>query len=1097
MASVNRHSQRSRLARNPLEPIQREVLIQSRIIPSHVLVNGTLTANEFTYAVASGPNSPSAGTVTPTDSGVIAASTSTLVVDITSGTPPSAGDKAELTGVANATFNGVYAVQAIPAAAGLPATAVWLVTTTGQSFTIGTASGGGTLSSPVFVAPPAVPDGQFYVIAAPKDWLANQSVTTANADPMVSWWDSTINSFFAAGNFLQVAVGASNYTGTYNTGTSAFDFRSGLATSGPVSFSIAKPTPQNVFGGSYTTQSQSLANATWVWGQGGIPSGNEGLTWDQIVSAFCRGVAMDGVLTSAPTSAGQSNTLWTDVSKWYTTGAYCPFSKFMHYATLAGGTDRTGATSIYVDNLAYGFSEDETPFGANGTGISTPVPSKMDGTVPDSATLTVTINPWKGTTPSAPTVVSMDTNPPQVGTTPTPTNAASVTWAVTFSEPVKGATASNFAIIAGGSLAGTSITSVTQNGAGQYSKTWTVTANTGTGTGTLGLNITSPTGIVDQADHTLSLPGGKFTGQVYSVRPNPVGPTATVARAGTNPTDAATVPFTVTFSEAVTGLTAGNFTLVPGGGVTGAFVQSISGSGTSWTVTVNTGSGSGTLALRLATTAGVTPAVTGLPVTSLAYTIDKDIPADPPTVQSINRVNLSPTSAASVSWTVTFSEPVTGVTSANFSLVVSGGLGGAPVITGATPTSATNTATWTVTASTGTGSGTLGLNMTNSTGVHDANSQPVNDLPFVGTPYAIDRTAPALLSIVRANPNPTAQSSVSWTVSFSEPVAGVAKGNFQLVSSGLSGSQITQVVAAPGTGGLAWTVTALTGSGNGTLRLDMVNATGITDAAGLPPTGIPLAGQTYQVQRGSATIVAAPIAFMTTAGVASRLIWMMPAFTDTDSVQLTATLAVSPASGGTLRAVSRAGVTVTPSGGPSAELQFAGTQAALNAYFSNRAGFIVYTPALGQPLTPRTLTLSAQGSDGLAGMTTAALLVRSATRQNPPPAVNASAVLAGKVGKPVVITYDQLVAATGATQTTTRSIQFMLGGLLAGRLEVWTGSRWAVVPRPANLPLLAPGGLIRWTPPAGVSGLRPAFTVRTWDGWRLSGVSRVSVNLTR
>jgi hypothetical protein len=47
------------------------------------------------------------------------------------------------------------------------------------------------------------------------------------------------------------------------------------------------------------------------------------------------------------------------------------------------------------------------------------------------------------------------------------------------------------------------------------------------------------------------------------------------------------------------------------------------------------------------------------------------------------------------------------------------------------------------------------------------------------------------------------------------------------------------------------------------------------------------------------------------------------------------------------------------------------------------------------------------------------------------------------------------------------------------------------------VPLLAPGGRIRWTPPVGAMGVRPAFSVKAWDGWRMSGVSQVRVNLAR
>jgi hypothetical protein len=743
------------------------------------------------------------------------------------------------------------------------------------------------------------------------------------------------------------------------------------------------------------------------------------------------------------------------------------------------------------NNLAYAF-----PYDDQGNQSST-----MVSTDPQSVAITLTS--WGGSAQS-PAVKTIDTNPGENPTgTPTPTSVEplkSVTWTVMFNEPVTGLTRENFSLDAGTGLTGTLIQSVAANGTGQYVQSWTVTANSGTGTGLLGLNMTSAAGVYDAQSQQLSLPAGGFTGEVYSVRPNPVGPTATVTIPATaqNPTAATMVTFDVAFTQAVTGLSADNFTpVVSKDGVTGATVHSVSGSGKAWTVTVNTGSGSGTLALTLDTSKGLSPTVTGLPVTSAAYTIEKNDPTKPPDVHSIALAGTSRTAASSVSWNVTFTEPVTGVTAANFALV-NGGLGGTPLITGVTPTSSTSTSTWTVTASTGSGSGTLGLNMTNSTNVQDADLQGVANVPFTkGAVYTIDRTAPALESISRSDASPTALSSVSWTVTFSEPVSGVSKANFLLKASGLSGTQITQVSQAGGTG-TVWTVTALTGSGNGTLQLNMVNAIGITDAVGLAPTGIPFfGGQPYQIQRGGATIVSAPISFMTTAGTVAKLAWPMQPFADSNSMRLNAALSVSPAAGGMLRAISRDGVTVTPSGSRSAELQFSGTVAALNAYFQNKAGFISYTPTAGS-LAPRTLTLSALGRDGLSGLATAALLVRSAAPQAPAPAVRSRALL-GLVpaGQPVVITYSQLVAATGATQTTSRSIQFMLAGLSSGRLEVWSGSRWSVVPSVTNIPLLAPGGQIRWTPPAAAVGVRPAFSVKTWDGWRMSGVSHVLVHLTR
>ncbi len=189
------------------------------------LTDNTLTSTEFTYTAQSSPSTASTGSVKPTNSGVIATGANNLVVKVVSGTVPPQGASVQLSSVQNNTFNATYTALPIPSKAGLPATADYLATTTGQTFTVGDSSGGGALSTPLFQQPPSLPGGQFYVIAAPKDWLANQSVTTANNDPMATWWDSTINTFFTANNYLQVAIGgATSYTGVYNSTTQAFDF---------------------------------------------------------------------------------------------------------------------------------------------------------------------------------------------------------------------------------------------------------------------------------------------------------------------------------------------------------------------------------------------------------------------------------------------------------------------------------------------------------------------------------------------------------------------------------------------------------------------------------------------------------------------------------------------------------------------------------------------------------------------------------------------------------------------------------------------------------------------------------------------------------
>ena len=94
------------------------------------------------------------------------------------------------------------------------------------------------------------------------------------------------------------------------------------------------------------------------------------------------------------------------------------------------------------------------------------------------------------------------------------------------------------------------------------------------------------------------------------------------------------------------------------------------------------------------------------PYTGPVYTIDKSVPS----LSSISRPTgaANPTNAATVSWTVTFGEPVVNVATSNFGLAASGLGAPTPVITGLSGTGAT----YTVTASTGSGSGSLGLNLT-------------------------------------------------------------------------------------------------------------------------------------------------------------------------------------------------------------------------------------------------------------------------------------------------------------------------------------------------------------------------------------------------
>jgi predicted outer membrane repeat protein len=120
-----------------------------------------------------------------------------------------------------------------------------------------------------------------------------------------------------------------------------------------------------------------------------------------------------------------------------------------------------------------------------------------------------------------------------------------------------------------------------------------------------GSNSLVPSGVTTDLDGNLRIVDGNNDGTAvvdmgaYEL-PDFTAPTATaITRASPNPTSAASVSFSVTFSEAVTGVDASDFSLVTSGSLSGASVTGVSGSGASYTVTVSTGSGSGTLRLDL------------------------------------------------------------------------------------------------------------------------------------------------------------------------------------------------------------------------------------------------------------------------------------------------------------------------------------------------------------------------------------------------------------------------------------------------------------------------------------------------------------------
>ena len=110
---------------------------------------------------------------------------------------------------------------------------------------------------------------------------------------------------------------------------------------------------------------------------------------------------------------------------------------------------------------------------------------------------------------------------------------------------------------------------------------------------------------------------------------------------------------------------------------------------------------------------------------------------------------------------------------------------------------------------------------------------------------------PILTSIVRASANPASATSVDFTVTFSKSVKGVdivaPINDFVFTTSGVTGAAVTGISGS----GSVYTVTVNTGSGNGTIRLDVPVSATITDLDGNPLGGLPFtnSSESYTIQK--------------------------------------------------------------------------------------------------------------------------------------------------------------------------------------------------------------------------------------------------------
>ncbi|WP_370562533.1 autotransporter domain-containing protein [Luteimonas sp. C3_2_a3] len=174
---------------------------------------------------------------------------------------------------------------------------------------------------------------------------------------------------------------------------------------------------------------------------------------------------------------------------------------------------------------------------------------------------------------------------------------------------------------------------------------------------------------------------------------------------------------------------------------------------------------------------------------------------EPPAVTAIDRIDASPTNADSVRYAVSFSEAVTGVDAADFSVTATG------TATGAVASVATtDSILYTVTVNGIGGDGTLRLDLNGSgTGIIDAAGNPAAGFTG-GEAYTVDRIDPVVTSVsVPADGRYLAGDALDFTVHLSEAViVDTAGGTPYLELTVGSTSRQVSYVSGSGTDALAF-----------------------------------------------------------------------------------------------------------------------------------------------------------------------------------------------------------------------------------------------------------------------------------------------------
>jgi hypothetical protein len=499
-----------------------------------------------------------------------------------------------------------------------------------------------------------------------------------------------------------------------------------------------------------------------------------------------------------------------------------------------------GAALVSTGQLAEGYyvtrihNGDGATAAACGTSALAPTTtlSCVDGAVPDGAyqyVVTAVYYSWTaGSVPSNTVTVSRDTSPPTVTVTsisPSPNtngvnNSSPVTVNLAASNPHGTAVASiTYWVDAGTHTtvnAATAAVSVTGEGAHtvSYFATNTAAVSSPTQTQPITIDMTVPSVSINQASTQ------------------------------TDPTKAAPITFTVTFSEPVTGLTAAGVSLT---GTAGATTATVTGSGTSYSVAVSGMVSDGTVTAAIGVGAAQdTAGHTNSASTSTDNTVTRDTtaPSAPsaPALTAASDTGLSSTDRITKITTPTLTGTAElGATVTLFDGATSIGTGIATAGTYSITSQSLTQGTHTITA-----------RATDTSG----NQGPAS----AGTTITVDTARPTVdITQAAAQADPTNASPVNFTAIFSETVSGLSGTGVTLT--GTANASTATVTGSGGTYNVA--VSGMTKTGTVSAA---VTATAAQDLAGnlsMMSTG---GGPTRTVDYTDTTAPTVVISAFTTAG---------------------------------------------------------------------------------------------------------------------------------------------------------------------------------------------------------------------------------------